>query len=197
LLEIEVTHEAEAKKFPTRLKFKYFPPTTTNYVTINVYFTMSSEVIDKIAEDQEDGQETSMTEAPHTNKPKEKQPKGHEIATKTIKTPPFSYIYLELISDSTSNITLDEITVRSHVTAALTQFLGLAGSAISMDILKVEGMECWLRVPREDLSPVLAAVGGWVGGNDDDGKVGWRVKAKGNWLSSLVGSQGVEKIWND
>jgi len=130
-----------------------------------------------------------------TNKRKQKQTKGHEITTKTIKTPPFSYACLELISDSTTAIKLDDITIRSHITAALTQFLGLAGSAISVDILKAEGQECWIRVPREDLSPVLAAMGGWVGGNDKDGKVGWRVKARGNWLSSLVGKQGVERIF--
>jgi len=132
-----------------------------------------------------------------TNKRKQKQAKGHEINTKTIKTPPFSYACLELISDSTTDIQLDDITIRSHVTAALTRFLGVAGSAISVDILKAEGQECWVRVPREDLSPFLAAMGGWVGGNDTDGKVGWRVKARGNWLSSLVGKQGVERIWND
>ena len=130
-------------------------------------------------------------------KRKQNQPKGREITTKTIKTPPFSYACLELISESTTAIKLDEITVRSHITAALTQFLGLSGSAISIDILKAEGKECWIRVPREDLSAVLAAVGGWVGLNDADGKIGWHVKARGNWLSSLLGNQGVEKIWND
>lgn len=136
-----------------------------------------------------------MSEAP--TKRKQKQPKGHEITTKTIKTPPFSYACLELISDSTTDIKLDEITVRSHITASLKQFLGLSGSAISVDILKAEGKECWIRVPREDLSAVLAAVGGWTGEDDADGKVGWQVKARGNWLSSLVGIQGVENIWND
>jgi ribonuclease P/MRP protein subunit POP8 len=146
-----------------------------------------------MAEVQED---TNMSEEPSTKR-KQKQPKGHEITTKTIKTPPFSYACLELIFDSTTDIKLDEITVRSHITAALTQFLGLSGSAISVDILKAEGRECWIRVPREDLSTVLAAVGGWMGEDDADGKIGWQVKARGNWLSSLVGNQGVEKIWND
>jgi len=137
-----------------------------------------------------------MSDAPATKR-KQKQPKGHEITTKTIKTPPFSYACLEIISISTTDIKLDEITVRSHITAALTQFLGLSGSAVSVDILKADGRECWIRVPREDLSAVMAAVGGWIGENDAGGKVGWQVKARGNWLSSLVGNQGVEKIWND
>ena len=145
-------------------------------------------------------QDTSMADAPSSASTKQKQPKsskGHEITTKTIKAPPFSYACLELISDSTtSEIKLDDLTVRSYIMAALTQFLGLTGSAISVDILKVDGRECWIRVPPEDLSPVMAAVGGWVGGTEEEGKVGWKVKASGNWLSSLVGNQGLEKIWS-
>ena len=143
-------------------------------------------------------QDTSMIDAPSSTSTKQKPPKStkdHEITTKTIKEPPFSYACLELISESTtSEIKLDDLTVRSYIMAALTQFLGLTGSAISVDILKVDGRECWIKVPREDLSPVMAAVGGWVGGTEG-GKVGWRFKASGNWLSSLVGNQGVEKIW--
>ena len=124
--------------------------------------------------------------------------KGRESITKTIKTPPFSYANLELISESRTETTkLDDLTVRSYIMSALTQFLGLTGSAISVDILKVEGRECWIRVPREDINPVVAAVGGWVGESDEQGKVGWRVKSSGNFLSVLVGSQGVEKIWNE
>jgi ribonuclease P/MRP protein subunit POP8 len=145
-------------------------------------------------------QDTTMTEAPpstSTTQKQQKAAKGHEITNKTIKTPPFSYVYLELISKSTtSEIRLDDLIVRSYIMAALTQFLGLTGSAISVDILKAQGRECWIRVPREDLSPVLAAVGGWVGDSEEQGKVGWRVKASGNWLSSLVGNLEVEKIWS-
>src|SRR4051794_7213490 len=141
-------------------------------------------------------EDTNMAEAPNSKR-KQKVLKGHEITTKTIKTPPFSYACLEIISDSVMQAQLDELTVRSHLTAALTQFLGLSGSAISVDILKIEGSESWIRVPREDLSQLLAAVGVWIGGNDANGKVGWRVKAKGNWLSSLVGNQGVENIWSN
>ncbi len=92
---------------------------------------------------------------------------------------------------------LDSLTVRSHIMSALTQFLGVTGSAISVDILKVEGTECWIRVPREDLSPILAALGGWVGGSETEGKVGWRTKGSGNWLSVLVGESGKESIWSE
>jgi ribonuclease P/MRP protein subunit POP8 len=131
-------------------------------------------------------------------KPKQKSThhRGHEITTRTIKAPYFSYICLELVSDTGAGINLDEITVRSYITAALTQFLGLTGSSISVDIMKVQGKECWIRVPREDLSPVIAAVGGWVGGNEADGSAGWKVNASGNWLSALVAERGVERLWD-
>jgi len=141
--------------------------------------------------------DTSMADAPSSKRKHQKHPKGHEITTKTLKTPPFSYIHLQLISDSDGVKQLDSLTLRSHITAALTQFLGITGSAISVDILKVEERECWIRVPREDLSPVVAAVGGWTGGSESEGKIGWRIKGSGNWLSVLVGRRGVEGIWND
>jgi ribonuclease P/MRP protein subunit POP8 len=140
----------------------------------------------------------SQSDAPQVN-PKEQKInlKGHEIAAKTIKAPSFSYARLELISQSTPQTDLDELTVRTHITSALTQFLGLTGSAIPVDVLKVEGQVCWIRVPREDLSPVIAAVGGWTGSAEAGGKVGLRVRASGNWLSTLVGDLDAEKLWNE
>jgi ribonuclease P/MRP protein subunit POP8 len=132
-------------------------------------------------------------------KPEPKQRSGPSnpsvITSKTITNPPFSYVCLELVSDAAAGTKLDEITVRTYITSALTQFLGLTGSAISVDILKVRKRECWIRVPREDLSPVVAAVGGWMGGNDAEGRVGWRVKASGNWLSALVADRESETLW--
>jgi ribonuclease P/MRP protein subunit POP8 len=143
--------------------------------------------------------DTSIVDQPSTKRKHQKHLKGHEITTKTIKRPPFSYVHLQLISDTDSVKDLDSLTVRSYITAALTQFLGVTGAAISVDILKVEGTECWIRVPREDLSPVVAAVGGWVGGpgHETAGKVGWKVKGSGNWLSVLVGGRSQAEIWNE
>ncbi len=145
-----------------------------------------------------------------TSKSKSSLSRGHEITTKTIKSTPFSYIHLELISSlpspsntslpSLSKETLDALTIRTYLTSALAQFLGLTGSAISIDILKISGPRCWIRVAREDLSPVLAAVGGWVGNANGDGgereRVGWRIKGNGNWLSVLLAQMDEEGIWN-
>ena len=64
-----------------------------------------------------------------------------------------------------------------NLQAALRQFLGLHGTAISTDILKIEAYDVWIRVPREDSGAVVAALGGWVGRNGE----GWRVKSRNAW----------------
>lgn len=121
--------------------------------------------------------------------------KGHEITTRTIKLPQFAYAQLQLLSDPPITDQTDILTFRSYLTSALSQFLGLTGSAIAIDILKIEDKDCWVRVPRQDLSAVMAALGGWVGGNEDS-QVGWRVKGSGNWLSTLIANRDIEKMWN-
>jgi ribonuclease P/MRP protein subunit POP8 len=136
-----------------------------------------------------------ISDAMKANRKLPKATKSLEITSRTIKTPAFSYACLELISDPSSKIPLDNLTVRSYLTSAFSQFLGLTGSAISVDILKVEPKECWIRVPREDLSSVIAAVGGWIGHGENSVEVGWRVRASGNWLGSLVGGRSAEKVW--
>lgn len=135
------------------------------------------------------------SDAVNTKRKLPKATKSHEITSRTIKAPAFSYACLELISNPSSKVPLDDLTVRSYLTSAFTQFLGLTGSAVSVDILKVESKECWIRVPREDLSSVIAAVGGWIGRGEDGVEVGWRIRASGNWLGSLVGGRSAEKVW--
>ncbi|KAL3427061.1 hypothetical protein PVAG01_00570 [Phlyctema vagabunda] len=165
------------------------------------------ETIDLRSRDGDEDGDICMTnntdiETSSDTKTKQNQAKGREITSKTIKAPPFSYIHLELITSSSYQEDLDDLTVRSHIAAALTRFLGLTGSAISVDLLKVDGQECWVRIPREDLSPVVAALGGWVGGTGDrnagnsQGQVSWRIKGSGNWLSVLVNNKDTRKIWN-
>jgi ribonuclease P/MRP protein subunit POP8 len=139
--------------------------------------------------------DTLISDAVNAKRKLPKAAKSHEITNRTIKTPAFAYVCLELISDPPSKILLDDLTVRSYLTSAFTQFLGLTGASISVDILKVEPKECWIRVPREDLSAVIAAVGGWVGAGENGVEVGWRVRSSGNWLGSLVGGRSAEKVW--
>lgn len=125
------------------------------------------------------------------------QHRGHEITSKTIRAPPFSYLCLQLISDQALTPEPDILSLRSSITAALTQFLGLTGSAIAVDILKLDPGECWIRVPREDLSVVVAAMGGWVGGSESGGRISWKIKAAGNWLSPLVARTDGQDLWNE
>lgn len=125
----------------------------------------------------------------------ESQHRGHAITSKLIKAPAFSYICLQVISELEKPPDLDLLTARSCITAAVTQFLGLTGSAISVDILKVDQKECWIRVPREDLSVAVAALGAWIGGTELGGRIGWRVKAVGNWLSVLLAQSSSQDLW--
>ncbi|KAL3410368.1 UPF0235 protein [Aspergillus fumigatus] len=108
---------------------------------------------------------------------------------------------------STTQTTLDPLTARTHLTAALAQFLGLTGTAIPLDILKItqEGQAqtptVWIRVPRSDAAAVVAALSSWIGGppgggsksataTASAGSVAWRVCAKGNYLGAVVHGSG-------
>ncbi|OLN84461.1 hypothetical protein CCHL11_08209 [Colletotrichum chlorophyti] len=143
--------------------------------------------------------QNSSAAATPTSTPRATGQKSHELLTCTIKTPPFSYAQLELISDATfssSSAPLDTLQVRSYLNAALRQFLGATGSSIPVDILKVEGTRCWLRVPRQDLSPFAAAVTAWGGVSEQGSRRVLRVRQCSDWLGALVGADGQEDLWS-
>ncbi|KAJ9142638.1 hypothetical protein NKR23_g7054 [Pleurostoma richardsiae] len=121
--------------------------------------------------------------------------KSLELYTSTIKNPPHAYAYLELVTDSDEAAELDPILVRSYCTAALKQFLGLTGMGMPIDILKVEGKECWLRIPREDLGAFAAAITAWTGATLEGHTSTLRILACGNWLGSLLGHATQRKLW--
>lgn len=109
----------------------------------------------------------------------------------TLRNPPHSYLHLAVLSSSNSSLppanltSLDEITLRTHLTAALNTYLGITGTAIPIDILKVESHsgEGWVRVPRDDESAVVAALSSWAG----KAGVMVRVVGRGTWLGGLLG----------
>ncbi|KAJ9665377.1 hypothetical protein H2201_004454 [Coniosporium apollinis] len=107
----------------------------------------------------------------------------------TLRNPPWTYLHLTSHTSPTDPTPLDALTARTRLTAALQQFLGLTGAAISIDVLKLEGQDVWIRVPREDGGAVVAAVSGWVGG-DEGRRVGWKVRGRDEWLGRLVGGSG-------
>ncbi|RMJ28377.1 hypothetical protein PHISP_00764 [Aspergillus sp. HF37] len=132
----------------------------------------------------------------------------------TSRNPSWTYLKLQLINqpNTSSTTTLDALTARTLLTSALSQFLGLTGTAIPIDILKISSSESpspqdqrvvWIRVPREDASAVVAALSSWIGGSKTSGggNVAWRVCAKGNfWVPWLPGPEAICSCrvdWND
>ncbi|KIW96862.1 uncharacterized protein Z519_02253 [Cladophialophora bantiana CBS 173.52] len=116
-----------------------------------------------------------------------------QTATITLRSPPYSYFHLRLHAMPTqADQTLDEITLRSYLTAALQQYLGLTGTAIPVDVLKVEGPNAWIRVPCDDEVAVTAAVSQWVGVKG----VSLGIEARGSWLGGVV-ARGLGKgLWS-
>ncbi|EED18209.1 conserved hypothetical protein [Talaromyces stipitatus ATCC 10500] len=104
----------------------------------------------------------------------------------TSRNPQWTYFKLQLIPHSNhpiKNFTIDPLTARAHLSSALSQFLGLMGTSIGIDILKIENPSSsstvqqqqsakrpiiefpnvWIRVPKDDGAAVLAALSSWVG----------------------------------
>ncbi|KAI0840006.1 hypothetical protein F5Y06DRAFT_245786 [Hypoxylon sp. FL0890] len=121
--------------------------------------------------------------------------KSHELVTATIRAPRFSYAHLEVSTTSADPVELDALQVRSYCTSALKQFLGATGVGIPLDILKVEGKDCWLRMPREDLGAFSAAITAWQGSYQDGSHYSFRIQGCSDWLGALVGRDGEDKLW--
>lgn len=100
---------------------------------------------------------------------------------------------------------LDLITAKTYLTSALSQFLGLSGTAIPIDILKLQFEETpvagnsaklkvrntlWVRVPHDDAAAVVAAVSSWIGGNN--GSAAWKIRGRSSYLAALTGGTGAE-----
>lgn len=121
---------------------------------------------------------------------------AHDMLTCTVASPPFSYAHLELVTDGPGPVELDNLEVRSYCTAALRQFLGLTGEAIAIDILKTQGAECWLRVPRPDLASFAAAITAWKGVSEGGTWRILRIKQCSDWLGFMVGTDGHDSVWD-
>lgn len=102
---------------------------------------------------------------------------------------------------SSTSMALDPLTAKTYLTAALSQYLGLSGTAIPVDILKIgnrlgrsDGKSAWIRVPYEDAAPVTAAMSSWIGADSGSGSsnVAWRVVSRRSHLGALVGGSGKE-----
>jgi ribonuclease P/MRP protein subunit POP8 len=125
-----------------------------------------------------------------------KAQKSHELFTCAIRKPRWGYALLELVTDTAEPIQLDKLYARSYCTAALRQFLGEHGVAIAIDILKVKDTECWLRVPRQDLRFISAALTAFPGITQNGVTSLLRLRACSDWLSALIGGADQEKLWS-
>lgn len=124
-----------------------------------------------------------------------KSSKSHVLFTSTLRSPAFAYTHLEMMTDTPGTVELDDLQVRSYITAALRQFLGDHGAAVAADILKVDGRECWLRLPRQDLGLFSAAITAFPGTSVGGGSGVLRLLACGDWLGSLVGRADEKRLW--
>ncbi|KAJ9612032.1 hypothetical protein H2200_003627 [Cladophialophora chaetospira] len=124
---------------------------------------------------------------------KSKSTPKEPTTTITLRNPPYTYFHLHLHTLSEQNSqSLDELTIRSYLTSALQQYLGLTGTAIPIDILKVDGLDAWIRVPRDDEVAVTAAVSQWVGVKG----IGLKIEARGSWLGGVVARGRMDrKLW--
>ncbi|KAI9857000.1 MAG: hypothetical protein M1824_005032 [Vezdaea acicularis] len=127
--------------------------------------------------------------------PKQPVKPKQAIKTHTSRQSQWGYIHLTRISTPPPKDALDLLTAKTNLTAALTQFLGLTGSGIPVDILKVEEQDLWIRVQREDMKAVVAAAGGWVGIRKE-GEESWRVRGHNQWLSLLLDQDTPAKLFN-
>ena len=125
----------------------------------------------------------------------EKPPRHERIFT--IRNAPYTYFHLSLrhAHESATRAPLDAITARTYLTSALSQFLGLTGTAISIDILRVAPREVWIRVPREDANVVAASLGQWMNAAAD---VSFKVEGRGEWLAGVAAAGEIksEKVFS-
>jgi ribonuclease P/MRP protein subunit POP8 len=111
----------------------------------------------------------------------------------TIKKPTWAYIHLQhLVPPSEKGQPLDAVTAQLHLSAGLRTFLGLHGTAIPVDFLKIENQQIWIRVPAEDCQAVIAAAGGW---SDSRGH-GWRARGWSFWSASVVGRDAGQDLFD-
>lgn len=142
--------------------------------------------------------------SPTTKPSKSKKRKTSSSQTSTqqthqfsLRSPPWCYIHMQHLSPSQPTTIqraspLDPLTAHIHLTSALSSFLGLHGSAIQFDILKLEGQKIWIRVASEDRAAVVAAAGGWMSGSGE----GWRVVGWSYWNAGVVGARGGRELFD-
>lgn len=135
---------------------------------------------------------TTQSSTNPTQKKRKKTTPKHETTQFSIRKPDWTYIRLQHLSPGKA-ADLDNMTAHMHLNAALSSFLGLHGSAIAFDILKLEGQDVWIRVHAEDRAAVIAATGGWFSKSRD----GWRVRSWSHWNAGAAGRDAAKDLFDD
>ncbi|TKA24100.1 hypothetical protein B0A50_06840 [Salinomyces thailandicus] len=136
---------------------------------------------------------TTQNDSVSERKRRKRKAKNHVLNQFTIRSPPWAYVHLQHLSPPGGGTNLDAVTAHLHLSAALSQFLGLHGTAIPTDIMKLEGREVWIRIPAEDKTALIAAVGGWVSGKGE----GWRVKGASSWDARAMARKSGQELFHD
>ncbi|KAF2672440.1 hypothetical protein BT63DRAFT_195859 [Microthyrium microscopicum] len=108
------------------------------------------------------------------------------LHSSTLRLPQWTYFHLRLFTLSTESPAHDAVTARKNLNTAMMRYLGIIGSSISIDILKLDNLDLWVRVPRESGGAFHEAVSAWIG----QGDMKYLVKAKDDWLVKLSDSNG-------
>ncbi|KAK9334174.1 hypothetical protein V1520DRAFT_330496 [Lipomyces starkeyi] len=130
-----------------------------------------------------------------------KQRKAARNSRITIKSTEWSYLKLEMYVIPSSAVvtlpeTIDLITLYTLLQSALKRYLGIIGSSLHFDILHVDNLTVFLRVPSSDFSPFWAAMSGYyVDANATSGfkivdgcsRVGITVAKTSKFLNGVTG----------
>ena len=151
---------------------------------------------------------TTTDKADSTKSQNKNTKTGRELASCTVRSPPFAYAHLSAVTEpgpgqgpgpgSAMDLDagLDALQVRAYCTSALRQFLGDTGAAVSVDILALDSTDCWVRVPQQDLSAFAAAITAYSGLPRGAGVTTvLRLRACGDWLGSLLGRTEQQELW--
>lgn len=133
-----------------------------------------------------------------TDKAVERGEEGHHISmSTTLRSNRWAYVRLQVQPEGhTKKHELDILEARSFCSTALNQYLGISGGAISIDMLKVDGCEFWIRIPSNALTRFNAAVASWNGPMIGDKKYTMMVVGYSEWLGTLISEFEWERIWS-
>jgi ribonuclease P/MRP protein subunit POP8 len=108
------------------------------------------------------------------------------LHSSTLRRPQWTYFHLSAFSTANEPPSYDAISTRQNLSNAMKKFLGLTGSSIPIDILKIEGSEVWLRVPRDNSRAFHEGVSAWIGKD----LMKYLIRDKDDWLSQMSAGNG-------